>query len=76
MAPTLTELGVDKLSREDRLALAEALWESVEAEIAAEPISPELAAELDRRLALSKADPRRGKPWEEVLAAARARWGR
>ncbi len=76
MPPTLTELGVDKLSVADRLALAEALYDSVEVELAAEPIHPALQAELERRLALSKANPGRGKPWEEVLAAARARWGR
>lgn len=76
MAPTLTELGVDKLSPADRLALAEALWESVAADLAAQPISPELAAELDRRIALGRADPGRGVPWEEVRRAARARWGR
>lgn len=76
MAPTLTELGLDKLSVDDRLAIAEALRDSVEAELAAQPISPELAAELDRRIALSDADPGRGVPWEDVLAAARARWHR
>ncbi len=76
MPPTLTELGVDTLSVADRLALAEALYDSVEAELAAQPLSPELRAELDRRLALAEADPNRGIPWEEVRRAARARWGR
>lgn len=76
MAPTLTEFGLDKLSRADRLALADALYDSVEAELAAEPISPELQAELERRIALDAADPGRCIPWEEVSRAARARWGR
>ena len=39
-----------------------------------EPTSPpELRAELGRRLRLADADPSRGIPWEDVLAAARAR---
>ena len=29
MAPTLKELGIDQLDAADRLALAEAIWESV-----------------------------------------------
>ncbi len=29
MPPTLQELGLDRLSPEDRLAVAEALWESI-----------------------------------------------
>ncbi|HEX4611359.1 MAG TPA: addiction module protein [Urbifossiella sp.] len=77
MAPTLTELGVDTLSTADRLALAEALRESVAADLAAQPIDPELRAELERRVALAKADPGRGIPWEQVrAAAAEARWQR
>ncbi len=74
MAPTLTELGVDTLSTADRLALAEALWESVAADLAAQPIDPELRAELERRLGLADADPGRGIPWEQVRAAAEDRW--
>ena len=38
MPPTLQELGLDALSPADRLALAEALWDSVhEARPAADP---------------------------------------
>jgi putative addiction module component (TIGR02574 family) len=74
MPPTLTELGVDTLSVTDRLALAEALWESVAADLAAEPVAPDLQAELERRIALGRANPGRGVPWEQVRAAAEARW--
>ncbi len=35
MAPTIEELGLDRLSPEDRLAVAEALWDSVARETAA-----------------------------------------
>ncbi len=75
MPPTLAELGVDKLSFEDRFALAQAMWNNIHDELEADTdISPELKAELERRLALADADPNRGTPWEVVLENARARW--
>lgn len=36
-------------------------------------LTPELMAELDRRIADAKANPKDGVPWEVVLAEARAR---
>ena len=75
MPPTLAELGVDKLSIEDRLSIAHALFDHVHDEMEADTeLSPELKAELDRRLALADADPNRGTPWEEVRARVRARY--
>ncbi|MFO0821751.1 MAG: addiction module protein [Gemmataceae bacterium] len=74
MVPSLQELGLDTLSPAERLALAEALWDSVYEAQAAEPINPVVRAELERRVALAEADPSRGVLWEAVRAAARARW--
>ena len=75
MPPTLAELGVDKLSIEDRLSIAHALFDHVHDEMEADTeLSPELKAELDRRLALADADPNRGTPWKEVRARVRARY--
>ena len=76
MPPTLQQLGLDALSLADRLALAEALWDSVHEARAGEPIHPAVQAELERRAALSDADPARGTAWEAVRAAARARWAK
>lgn len=73
MPPTLHELGIDSLSVEDRLALAQELWDSVAAELESKPLTTEQCAELERRVALADADPGRGIPWETVLAEARAR---
>lgn len=73
MPPTLQHLGLDALSVEDRLTLAQALWDSVHDTLNEGKIAPELRTELERRVALADADPSRGTPWEEVLAAARAR---
>ncbi len=57
MAPTLEELGLDRLSLEDRLAVAEAIWDSVSREAAAAPLTTPQRAELERRLADSIARP-------------------
>jgi putative addiction module component (TIGR02574 family) len=55
-----------QLPVEDRLELAEALWESLKRE----PVQPELPAwqreALDERLAADDAAPEAGSPWEEV----------
>lgn len=76
MSPMLQRFGLDALSPGDRFALAQALWDSVHDTLDEEPIAPAVRAELERRAALSDADPSRGTPWEDVRAAARARWSR
>lgn len=73
MAPTLQELGIDRLSAEDRLALAEALWESVSQETEQAPLSETHIRELERRLAESIKHPDAVIPWEEIRARALAR---
>ena len=76
MPPTLEALGIDRLSVEDRIALALAIWDS----IAAEPHPPLLTEaqrqELQRRLADHEANPDDVVPWERVEAEALARSGR
>lgn len=54
----------------DRLQLVEDLWDTIAAESPDEalPVSPELQAELDRRLAAHHADPSSARPWDEVRA--------
>jgi putative addiction module component (TIGR02574 family) len=73
MAPTLQELGIDQLSAEDRLALAEAIWDSVAEEVERAPTTEAQRQELERRLADSIARPDAVTPWEEVKARALAR---
>jgi putative addiction module component (TIGR02574 family) len=53
-----------KLPVKQRRKLAPQLWDSADEEDS--ELSPELKAELDRRLALAERDPSRGRPWEEV----------
>ncbi len=73
MAPTLEDLGIDKLGLDERLAVARQIWDSVTTELDSDELDEATRTELDRRLALADADPTRGVPWEQVLAEARAR---
>jgi putative addiction module component (TIGR02574 family) len=73
MPPTLHELGLDRLSVEDRIALAQALWDSVAQEAVEAPLPEAQRKELERRLADSIARPDAVTPWEEVKARALAR---
>jgi putative addiction module component (TIGR02574 family) len=73
MLPTLQELGLDRLEPEERLALADALWESVSHEMQAAEITPLQRLELERRLADSIDRPEAVTPWEEIKARALSR---
>ncbi|MFN2377228.1 MAG: addiction module protein [Candidatus Binatia bacterium] len=57
-----------KLPVADRLQLVEDLWDSIAEDSSEEtfPVTPELAEELDRRLADLEADPDSAIPWEVV----------
>ena len=73
MTPTIQQLGLDRLSAEDRLSVAEAIWDSVVREVEAAPISEPQRRELERRLADSIARPDAVTPWEVIKARALAR---
>lgn len=70
----MKELGLDAYPVKGRIALAEEIWASVEAEVAAATPNDAQAQELARRLADSRANTGVGTPWEEVKARAAARW--
>jgi putative addiction module component (TIGR02574 family) len=74
MSPTLTSLGLDKLSREERLALVQELWDSIAAEPSPDLLTDAQREELHRRAAEADANPDDGIPWEQVKAEARARF--
>jgi putative addiction module component (TIGR02574 family) len=65
--PSLASLSVD-----ERIALIGTLWDSLEPDEAA-PITPELAAELDRRLADAEANPDEWVSWEQLRAELTSR---
>ena len=66
MPPTLQELGIDRLSPEDRLALAEAIWDNVAEEAERISLTEPRRIELQRRLADSVARPDAVIPWETI----------
>lgn len=70
---SLHDLGIDRLSIEERLAVAEAIWESVIRDVEASPLPAWQAAELERRLAESDANPDAVRSWADVEAEALAR---
>lgn len=53
------------LTPEERIQLAEDLWDSLPERHV--QLTDAQRAELDRRWALQKAEPNRGRPWREVL---------
>lgn len=57
-----------KLSPDDRLRVAQALWQSAWDEQADAALTAEQRTELDRRLADLEANPDAGSSWEEVRA--------
>jgi len=68
MGPTMEDLGIDRLSAEDRLALALEIWESLGADIPGSRLTAEQRAELARRDAEMDANPGRPMTWEHVRA--------
>jgi putative addiction module component (TIGR02574 family) len=76
MPVTMKELGIDKLSVDDRVLLAHEIWESINADSEAGELSPELRAELERRLADDDARPDMGVAWNVVFERALKRAGR
>jgi putative addiction module component (TIGR02574 family) len=71
MPATLESLGIDRMSVDDRLALIQAIWDSLAKEPL--PLSDALRAELDRRVAEHRANPGDVVPWEQARAEALAR---
>ena len=69
MAPTMSELGIDRLPPDERRVLAEEILRSLEPE----RLTPEQHAELVRRDAELEAHPERALTWEQIRAAVERR---
>lgn len=74
MPPSLEELGINRLSIEQRIALAQEILDSVVAERPPAPLSEVKRQELQRRLADDAAHPGDVIPWEQIEAEALARF--
>ena len=67
MQNQLTE-AARKLSIPDRITLVEEIWDTIAEENQAFELTDAQKQELDRRLELSRANPGRGRTWEEIKA--------
>ena len=70
MASILRNLGIDRLSLDQRLDLMHEIWESISAEGGQNRISEARRNELETRLAEHIAAPGDVVPWEQIKAEA------
>jgi putative addiction module component (TIGR02574 family) len=73
MSTTLTELGIDQMTVDEQIALAEAIWDNIAFTPEKIPLTQSQQQELERRLAAHQADPTKVTPWEVIKAEALAR---
>jgi putative addiction module component (TIGR02574 family) len=59
---------------DERIALVQAIWESIAEEVERAPLTDSQKEEIDRRLAAHRANPQAAIPWEQVEAEALARF--
>ena len=69
----LPNLNIEELTRDERLDLIEALWDSLEASSNQLPLTDEQRRELDLRIEEMDRDDSLGIPWDEVVNHIRKR---
>lgn len=67
-AMALPQLDIDRLSADERIQLAEELWDSLLDRPEQIPLTPAQGVELGRRLQTYRQDRDPGEPWREALA--------
>jgi putative addiction module component (TIGR02574 family) len=70
---SIQELGLDRLSLEDRLQLAEEIWDSVVREVESSALPEWQLTELKRRMENSEINSKVPKAWELIEAEALAK---
>jgi putative addiction module component (TIGR02574 family) len=73
MTPTVQALGIDQLTREQRIALVQEIWDTIAAESPPPLLNEAQRIELRRRVAEDDASPEDVIPWEQVKAQTSAR---
>jgi putative addiction module component (TIGR02574 family) len=68
MSVTVQSLGIDRLSREQRIALVQDIWDTIAAESSPPLLTEAQRRELERRADEDDAHPDEGLPWEQVKA--------
>ena len=64
----LPQLDIERLSPDERIRLAEELWESLRQRPEDVPLTPAQAEEIDRRVEIYRRDSEPGEPWRRALA--------
>ena len=70
MSPTVQSLGIDRLPREQRIALVLEIWDNIAAESGQSLLTDAQRRELERRIAEDDTNPDDVVPWEQVKAQA------
>jgi putative addiction module component (TIGR02574 family) len=73
MSSYLTSLGIDRLSRDERLVLVQEIWDSIAGEESPPVWTEAQREELKRRMADDDANPDDTVDWEQVKREALAR---
>jgi putative addiction module component (TIGR02574 family) len=66
MTPTVQSLGIDQMTRDQRIALVQEIWDTIAAESASPLLTEAQRAELRRRVEEDVASPDEVVPWEQV----------
>jgi putative addiction module component (TIGR02574 family) len=67
------DLSFDQMSPAERILYVQDLWDRIAEHPEDVPVTDEMKAELDRRLAEHRADPSTAVPWETVKARLRTK---
>jgi putative addiction module component (TIGR02574 family) len=70
MPATIQSLGIDKLSRDERIALVMDIWDTIAAEPAPSNLTEAQLQEIRRRVAEDKSNPGERIAWEQVKEKA------
>ncbi len=70
MTPLAKSLGIDQLDREQRLALVQEIWDSLDVESHPPLLTESQRKEIALRAAQDDAEPGTAVPWEQVKADA------
>jgi putative addiction module component (TIGR02574 family) len=68
MPPTVQSLGINRLPRDQRIALVQELWNTIAAEPFASLLTEAQRLEIERRVSDDDASPDNVIPWERVKA--------
>lgn len=66
MSPSMKELGIDKVTKEQRIALAMEIWDSLGEDRPSSSLSPKFIEELERRDAELEAHPEKALSWKQI----------